>query len=66
MQSTWSRTISARVRVTVADQDFKYGGEYILSGFLVIKEQWVQYVNTDMKEKRTYKLLPGECFLNIN
>ena len=50
----------------MADQDFKYGVETIRYGFMVIKAQWLQYFNTDIKGIRTYKLLPGERFLNIN
>jgi len=52
--------------MVVADRDFTYGGETILKGFLVAKAQWLQYMKTDLKGRRTYKLLTEERYMNVN
>ena len=52
--------------MVVADRDFTYGGDITLKGFLVAKAQWLQYMKTDLKGRRTYKPLTEERYMNVN
>lgn len=56
--------------MTVAEGEFNHAGEIIRKGWLVVKGQWLQFIEPcfqgSNKVGRRYKLLQGERFLNIS